>query len=1745
MRTFAGVVFASLLSLSAGFFPAQAQQKSYTNEQLASDAARLEAQVRKDGETQPPKPLDQIRRDVLAAAVRNDTASALRVLSQIAAPDTKNAANWLAYARTALAVPPTSTSIYQLRSQAATAAYLAYQRANTKPDEATALALLADVYARREEWRAALNAYRASLASNDAPAVRATYQRLREQHGFRIVNYKVDNESASPRACFQFSEALARGRVDFAPYVAVSGTANAAISAEDQQLCVEGLKHGEHYAIVLRQGLPSAVDEALLRPADYDIYVRDRSPQVRFTGRNYVLPRVGQEGIPVVSINTTKIAVDILRIGDRNLLSTVHSDDFLAQLGAYRLKQYVDENATRIWSGTMDVASDLNKDVTTAFPVLEAVGKLEPGVYVMVARAGERKPLVPSDDTSDDDDQKATQWFTVSDLGLTTLLGADGLHVLVRSLASAEPLEGVELRLVAKNNEILATANTAADGHVRFDPGLARGAAGLAPGLLVATKADGDYGFLDLQQSAFDLSDRGVKGREAPRALDAFVFAERGVYRSGETVNVTAELRDAKGVAVTGLPLTLVFKRPDGVEYKRVSIADQGLGGRAYSLALLGGAASGTWRIEAYADPKSPKIGETSFLLEDYVPERLDMTLKPAASAGRIGQPVEIAAAVRYLYGAPGANLEISGDVSVKAADENGLPALKGYEAGLSDESFETVKNELENTVTTDAKGSAKITVPLPEVTASKPLEAEIILRAGEPGGRAIERTVHLPVLPRGGIIGVKKNFGDELGEGSVATFDVMAVGPDGQRTTRRNVSWSLYRINNDYQWYREEGRWNFERVKSSRRIADGKIDIAGNDPAKILVPVGLGTHRLDLRSNDSSDLPTSITFDVGWSGGATAQTPDLLDLTLDKENYAAGDPMVMKIASRFDGKATIAIVGDTVQTIATSDLKKGDNEIRLPVGSNWGAGAYAIAFAHRPLDIATKRMPGRSLGVAWFGIDANAHKLDVKLNAPEKIRPRGKLDIPIELTGLTPGEEAYVTIAAVDIGILNLTHYETPDPNDYFFGQRQLSSEIRDLYGYLIDGMQGVRGMIRSGGDAGAELNGEKPNQEPLARYSGVVKVGADGKANVSFDIPAFNGSVRVMASAWSKTRVGQAWQDVIIRDPVVAQATLPRFLSIGDQSRFHVQIDNVEGKSGRYSVDVDLHGPVSVAADALTKSFPLDAGARTSLTIPVTALGIGRADLDLHLSGPDLDVKQSLALNVDAGTGEFARRSVQRLAPGTSLTISSDLLADFLPGTGRVSVAVSPVGAIDVPALLQALDRYPYGCSEQIVSRALPLLYVNKLASAERLALDSDIPDRIRESIDRLLARQDSTGAFGLWSANASDDTWLNAFVTDFLTRSREEGFAVPQKAFDQALERLRNAVANSIDTKDMDASSLAYAIYVLARNGRPVMGDLRYLADTKLSSFDSPLARAQLAAALAMLGDKARAERVFDSAAKRLDTQRNGRFSRADYGSRLRDGAGLLALAAESGSGRSEIQLAGLVVENERAATSYTSTQENAWMVLAAEALTKDTQAISLSVDGKAEQGAFYRGWKAAALDRHNIVLTNNGRAPLGVALTTVGHPAAQEPAASRGYDIDRTYYKLDGKKVDPANIKQNDRLVAVVKVTESEAAYARLLLVDHLPAGLEIDNPDLFDGGSTAGLAWLKRNVEPIHTEARDDRYVAMFNRDGKDKATFTIAYIVRAVTPGRYVLPPASVEDMYRPDRFGRTGFGTLVVQEAK
>jgi alpha-2-macroglobulin len=1716
--------------------PAIAADKPFERDDLAQAAIRLEAQIKTDA-GQVGKAASQLRNEIDLAFKRNDFRSGLQLVGQLAAIAPQDASNWLRLARIVQQIRPANASERtMLLERSGTAAYLAYKRTKDRGEEADALTVIASSYAERKIWRPALDALRLSLDLREVAEVRAQYEKMRDDHGFRLLDYTVDADSASPRACFQFSETLPGRRTDFSPFVAVAGQDRPAISVDDKQLCVEGLKHGERYAVTLRAGLPSTVKESLARSAELNVYVRDRKPSVRFTTRAYVLPRTGQQGIPVVSVNTRNVGIEVYRVGDRNLLNTVLDSDFQRALSRYELEQLAAQQGMKVWSGELDVEQTLNADITTAFPVDQAVGELQPGVYVMTAAP----KGVPSDD---DYGSLATQRFIVSDLGLTSFSGNDGIHAFVHSLAGAEPKNQIEVRLLSRSNEVLATKRTDANGYVQFDANLARGEGGASPALLIAADGKADYAFLSLRSPAFDLTDRGVAGRRMPAGLDAFVYTERGVYRSGETVHITALLRDAAGVAAQNAPLTLVVERPDGVEYRRAVLQDQGLGGRSLSLPIVASASTGTWRVRAYTDPKRPAIGDATFLVEDYVPDRLEFELKAQTEKIARNVPAEIALEGRFLYGAPAAGLDLEGEVVIAPAKS--LAGFAGYQFGVSDDEFSAEQQTLDDLPQTDEQGKARFTVNLDKVpNVQRLLEARITVRMAESGGRAVERKLTLPVTPSGSMIGVKPLFsGKSLGENDQANFDIVMVRPDGQAVARQGLRYELLKIESRYQWYRQGGNWNYEPVKSTRRMADGTVDVAAGAPGKISLPVTWGRYRLDV--SDASGAMTSVSFDAGFYAEASADTPDLLELALDKGEYRAGEPMNVAVTARSAGRVTLHVVGDRMLATQTSEVKPGLNTVRLNVGKDWGNGAYVVATLRRPLDVQQKRMPGRAIGVQWFSVDRKARTLALEMKTPDVMRPNAPLRVPVKVTGLAAGEEARIAVAAVDVGILNLTNYKPPAPDEYYFGQRRLSAEVRDLYGQLIDGMQGARGQIRSGGDGGAAaLEGAPPTQKPLALYSGIVTVKPDGTADVVFDIPAFAGTARVMAIAWSRDKLGAATSDVIIRDPVVITATLPRFLLTGDRGTLHFDIDNVEGVAGDYLISAKAEGAVAVEGTG-QRPLHLRAKQRDRLSLALNGSAAGAGSVSVRITGPNgFSSERSYPIPVKPATQVATRRTVKPIAKGESVTLSSDLFADLVPGSGQVAISVAPSTALDAATLLKALDRYPFGCSEQITSRALPLLYVNELASSQQLALDSDADQRIRDAIDRLLARQGYNGSFGLWSVGG-DDAWLDAYVTDFLTRARERGFVVPDVAFKLALDRLRNYVATAPEVGKDGGRDLAYALYVLARNGTAPLGDLRYIADTQMSALATPIAKAQIAAALGLLGDKTRAERAYAAALDAIAPQPKLEFGRTDFGSVLRDAAALVTLASEGNAPRQTITGAVSRIDAARNLSSFTSTQENAWLVLAARAISKEKGGVNLIANGQGQQGPLFRNMTAESLQTAPFTVTNNGESDLQAVISVSGAPLVPEPAAERGFTIERDYYTLDGEAVDIAQVKQNQRFVVVLKVTEQQPQFGRIIVADHLPAGFEIDNPRLVSSGDTGTLDWIEHAKEPVHSEFRDDRFTAAFQRESKDAPVFSVAYVVRAVSPGKYAVPQAFVEDMYRPDRFGRTGSGELEVVAAR
>ncbi len=1741
----AGLVAAvAAACLAVACISATAANKPFTNDDLTSSAVELEAQIKSDAGT-PTKPVDALKRDADAAFAKNDFRTGMTVLDQIVAAAPNDAGTWLRLAHTIQQIRPgNDNERAMLLERASSAAYIAYQRTTDRNQEADSLAFLGTLLSQRQIWRPALDALRLSLERRETADVRGQYERLRDQYGFRVLDYTVDADTASPRACFQFSEDIP-ARTDFSPFVVVAGSDKPALSVAEKQLCVEGLSHGETYKVTLRAGLPSVVHETLSKSSDFAIYVRDRKPSVRFSTSAYVLPRTGQQGIPVISVNTKSVAVEIYRISDRNLMDTISTTgfgagDFQTSLSRSDIQQLQDSRGVQVWKGMLavDANAALNAEVTTAFPVDQAIGDLKAGVYVMVAQAKELKDL------DNNYEAQATQWFIVSDLGLTAFSGKDGIHVFVNSLATTDAKNGIELKLLSRGNEVLATRQTDAVGHALFEPGLANGEGAAAPALIAAADPKGDYAFLNLQASAFDLTDRGVAGRPAPTGLDAFVYAERGVYRSGETVYLTALLRDPQGAAALNTPLTLVVERPDGVEFKRTQIADQGLGGHTLALPINASAPTGTWHVRAFTDPKLPAIGETTFLVEDYVPDRIEFDLTSKADHLSQNTSAEMNVAGRFLYGAPASNLDLDGDVAISAAKDR--PGFTGYQFGLADDEVDPTKQTLDDLPSTDDAGNAKFNVNLDKLpSTTHPLQADVTLRMNEPGGRAVEHKLTLPITPTGNMIGIKPLFqGTSLADGASANFDVILASPDGKALAQSGLHYQLLRIDTHYQFYKRDGVWNFQPVKITTRIADGTIDVAPDKPGRISLPVNFGRYRLDVATSDPNGPDTSVNFDAGWYVDANADTPDMLQVALDKPEYHAGDTMTVAVTARNAGEVTLNVIGDHLLATQTAPVKEGMTQLKVPVGRDWGAGAYIIATLRRPLDAPVQRMPGRAIGVQWFSIDKAAKTLTVDLNAPSLLRPNTTLHVPVKISGLASGEEARIVVAAVDVGILNLTNYKPPSATDYYLGQRALSADIRDLYGQLIDGMQGTRGEIRSGGDEGAQLHGSPPTGPPVALYSGLVTVGKDGTADLAFDIPDFAGTVRVMAVAWSKDKVGQGTADVTVRDPVVLSATLPRFLLPGDRSNVHLDLDNVEGQPGDYTIALTSSDAV-IAGVAATQKLTLRAKERGSAEVPITADKAGSGTVKVSVSGPGgYALERSYTLQVRPPAQILARRTVKEIAKGESFTLSSDMFADLVPGTGSVSVSVGSSTALDAAGLLAALDRYPYRCSEQITSRALPLLYMSDLAKEAHVALDANTDQRIRDTIEGLSTRQGSNGSFGLWSPGG-DDVWLDFYVTDFLTRARERKFAVPDDAFKLALDRLRNSVADLTDPSKNDGADLAYALYVLARNGSAPIGDLRYLADAKLDMLTTPIAKAQVAAALAMVGDHARAERVFAAALGDIaPNPPQDLASREDYGSTLRDAAALVTLASEGGASSATVQGAVARVEAARAYLQPTSTQENAWLLLAASAMAKNAGKVALDVNGEALTQPLYRTIASADL-KDPLRVTNNGDDPVKAMVTVSGAPVTPEAAAENGFKVERQNYTLDGDPIDVAKVKQNTRFVVVLKITELQPQFGRVILADYLPAGFEIDNPHLVSSGDTGTLPWFTDAADPVSTEFRDDRFTAAFERKSGDPAVFSVAYIARAVAPGKYVRPQASVEDMYRPDRFGRTNSESVEVTTGK
>ncbi len=1542
------------------------------------------------------------------------------------------------------------------------------------------------------------------------------------------VAYTVAAEQAQPRVCLGFTDALPRARPgDLEPFVVVEPGGDFAMAGRDKDLCLTGLAHGQDYRITLRAGLPAADGDRLADDVTVSLRIPDRQPRLAFRSKGYVLPLHGEGGVPLTSVNVETAKLRVLQIGERNLVQQLADGMVGTQLDSWARDRIEGQSGREVFTGSVEIDGGRNEETVTALPIAELVGRLEPGIYIMVAE--------PAGAAPQDWDARATQWLTVSDLGLTVLSGEQGLTAIVRSLSDVAPVPGATLTLLARNNQRLGSAVSGADGRATFDGGLMRGRGGDAPRALVVQRGDAEFTFVDLAGPELDLADRGLGGRTPPGAVDAMIYTDRGIYRPGETVHAAVLLRDDQALALSGLPLTARLLRPDMQEVERFVLRPASQGGDTLSIPIAANAYTGQWTLRVGAGDSSAAVGEANFLVDDFVPPRLELKVGTVAGAAAAGRPLSVAVEADWLYGAPATELNGEAELQVEQ-DPEPFPDWPGYGFGLIQEPFEAQRAG-PVPFRTGGDGRAEVELALAQtVDTTQPLRAVATARLFDVDGRPTQAQATVPMTASPWFIGIRPGFAGSLPEATEAGFDIVALDPDGSPKGGARLGWELVREIVDYVWFERYGQWDYQTVVTDERLDSGEVTLAGDGRGRVAVPVQSGRYRIELFDADSG-VASSWRFTAGWWESAeVSDRPDNVEVRL--EPATAAGPARAFVRPPFDARVLLVQADSAVRRVEERSIAREGAFVELADWQVGVGGSYLLVTAFAPTGAVGPRLPTRAVGAAWLPGPAVERTLQLAVEAPPTVRPGTALEAVVRVAGARADVPAYVTLAAVDDAILQLTGFEPPDPAGYFLGKRRLGVEVRDIYGRLID-PAGRRGRIVSGGDARMRLQlpgNDLADRNPVALFAGPIRLDADGSARVRFDLPDFNGRLRLMAVAWDDSRVGAGAAAVTVRPPLVADLTLPRFLAPGDEARLRLRLTNLEAPAGNYAVR--LEGRDGLAVTPATVDLPaLAEGATGEAAISLSAgEAIGQAGIDLVVSGPDgFSLRRRLALNLRPDRPFQTQRQLALLDAGQSLTLDKALAAAWLPGTARMSLTLATSPSFDVAGIARDLDRYPYACTEQIVSRATVGLLAGRLGLPPDAAGDAAMQSALR----RLANLQSARGAFSAWTPLGPEDLWLSAYVVDFQLQARGTGQPVAAAPLGEALDWLAAAFARADDGPTAMAGA-AYAAVVLAGTRRLDLSNLRYFAERSAGRLPSDLARTQLAAAFAALGDRERAN-VLVAQLGRGRTE--GRDAPADFGTALRDDAAVLAVAAKAELlPADKLAARASVLAQRLAAMPQLSTQEQAWLLRAAAALSPEAAELRVAVDG-AEQPVRREALeldRRLALDMAPLQVRNLGATQVYRSLAITGIPADAPAAASRGFTISRRLLQPDGSPVDPAAVRQNDQLLILIEGRAIEPGPYRALVVDLLPAGLEIENIRLVGTPSLERLAWLGELSTPLRIEQRDDRWVAALDL-AEEQPTFRLAYFARAVTPGRFSLPGSQVEDMYRPELMARTEAGRLSI----
>ena len=953
---------------------------------------------------------------------------------------------------------------------------------------------------------------------------------------------------------------------------------------------------------------------------------------------------------------------------------------------------------------------------------------------------------------------------------------------------------------------------------------------------------------------------------------------------------------------------------------------------------------------------------------------------------------------------------------------------------------------------------------------------------------------------------------------------------------------------------------------------------------SKIALPVGWGRYRLELFDPETGQT-ARYRFHAGWGAqdaDEVGNRPDRVALKLEGAPFKTGDRARLTITPPHDGEALVTVEGDRVLYQRRVPVRTAGTTIEIPVDPAWSRhDLYIGVVAFRPGSQGDRVTPARALGLVHLPLAREQRKLRLAIAAPAKTVPEQSVPVKIRLTDAAgkpvTGGSAMVTLSAVDLGILNITRFKTPDPQDYFFGKHRYDADLLDLYGKLIEKMDGNPARQRFGGDAGKRDTQSLPRKLRLVDlFSGPVLLDARGEATIALALPDFNGTLRLMVVASTPDSYASADAEMVVAAPLVAELSMPRFIAPGDSATIALDLTNLSGAPQEVKLQIEAGAPLRITGQAPLLKLADKQRSIVYFTAEATD-AFGLAPITVRVSAGRIRLVRQAALQVQPATPLVREVRRVRIEPDASFKLDASAADALWAGSGSVQVSLSNKPPIDVRSAVQGLLMYPYGCLEQTTSSAYPLVFIDEagaLAYGLKPLSREERASRLDLAFGRLAAMQQAPGGFGLWSSGGPYEAWLSAYVTGFLQDARDAGFAVPPELHKRAtaalLEQLRRAPAlqlrvpkqpsrdalgNLSDYREIEALRMAHqrlaegahAGYILAREQKAPLATLRSLHDEFRGNARSSLALVHLGLALKLMGDEARARVAIDEALQLAwglnpggNTGRWGEWL-GDYGSRVRDSALAYALLERHKftHPRRENLLLDLSAEFDQRA--YYSTQEQLALFLAARAAGGESAqpwAATLQVGKSSERingsGTERRSFDLATL-RRGISLGNKSGATLFAEVALEGYPLKPLAARDDSIGIERSWWSSAGTALASRQFKTGDTVLVRLRV-QTRQRIRDALVVERIPAGMEVENLNLSQGSRAAdfqvegvnlGTALADPRIK--YSEYRDDRFVVAVDLGSQKIDLF---YLLRVVTPGRYVVPAPYVEDMYRPELRG-------------